>query len=105
MGREATLYLVELRCASRRTDGWSSGCAVHLHDAEIRRDERPPVIWACHCAGREIGYCHIEKLHNFESLPPSGFHRRCRFSGVAVRCGSPAGPGRWPSLMLDRLIA
>ena len=31
------------------------------------------LIWEGHKAGREIGYCHIEKLHNLESLPPTGF--------------------------------
>ncbi|MGH6798736.1 MAG: cyclase family protein, partial [Roseiarcus sp.] len=24
-------------------------------------------------AGRHIGYCHIEKLHNLEALPSTGF--------------------------------
>jgi len=30
-----------------------------------------------HKAGREIGYCHLEKLHNLESLPAHGFTICC----------------------------
>jgi kynurenine formamidase len=28
------------------------------------------LIWEGHKAGRDIGYCHLEKLHNLEALPP-----------------------------------
>ncbi|HSJ41139.1 MAG TPA: cyclase family protein, partial [Xanthobacteraceae bacterium] len=35
------------------------------------------LIWEGHRAGREIGYCHIEKLHNLASLPPHGFTVAC----------------------------
>ena len=30
-----------------------------------------------HRAGREIGYCHLEKLHNLETLPADGFMVAC----------------------------
>jgi kynurenine formamidase len=30
-----------------------------------------------HRAGREIGYSHLEKLHNLEQLPPDGFEVVC----------------------------
>ena len=30
-----------------------------------------------HKAGRHIGYCHIEKLHNLEALPSAGFMVSC----------------------------
>ncbi len=39
------------------------------------RDES--LIWEGHKAGRDIGYCHIEKLHNLESLPAYGFMIAC----------------------------
>jgi kynurenine formamidase len=39
------------------------------HDARL--------IWEGHKAGREIGYCHIEKLHNLEVLPSKGFLVSC----------------------------
>ena len=35
------------------------------------------VIWEGHKAGREIGYCHIEKLHRLEELPATGFTVAC----------------------------
>jgi kynurenine formamidase len=35
------------------------------------------VIWEGHKAGRHIGYCHLEKLHNLEALPDTGFMVSC----------------------------
>jgi len=35
------------------------------------------LIWEGHKAGRHIGYCHIEKLHNLEQLPSTGFAVSC----------------------------
>lgn len=35
------------------------------------------LIWEGHMAGRHIGYCHIEKLHNLEQLPSAGFVVSC----------------------------
>jgi len=35
------------------------------------------LIWEGHKAGRDIGYCHIEKLHNLEQLPATGFTIAC----------------------------
>ena len=37
------------------------------------RPTTPRIIWEGHKAGRDIGYCHIEKLHNLEALPATGF--------------------------------
>ena len=41
------------------------------------RPTTPSIIWEGHRAGREIGYCHIEKLHNLEKLPAKGFSISC----------------------------
>ena len=35
------------------------------------------LIWEGHKAGREIGYCHMEKLTNLDLLPASGFTVSC----------------------------
>jgi len=35
------------------------------------------LIWEGHKAGRDIGYCHLEKLHNPEALPLDGFFISC----------------------------
>jgi hypothetical protein len=35
------------------------------------------LIWEGHKADRNIGYCHLEKLHNLEALPNDGFTVAC----------------------------
>ena len=37
----------------------------------------PSIIWEGHKAGADVGYCQIEKLHNLESLPATGFTVAC----------------------------
>jgi kynurenine formamidase len=54
------------------------------------------LIWEGHKAGREIGYCHLEKLHNLEALPAKGFTVSC--FPVKVQGGS-AGWTRAVALM------
>ncbi|MEU9823285.1 cyclase family protein [Pseudonocardia alni] len=77
MGREATLWLLERGVRLTGTDAWSWD-APFVHTAErYARDRDPSVIWEGHRAGREIGYCHIEKLHNLEQLPEAGFQVCC----------------------------
>ena len=43
----------------------------------MRRPTTPSLIWEGHRAGREIGYCHLEKLHNLDQLPSKGFTISC----------------------------
>ncbi|HET6520633.1 MAG TPA: cyclase family protein, partial [Geminicoccaceae bacterium] len=77
MGREATLYLLERGVRVTGTDGWSWD-APFSHTARRYAETRDPsLIWEGHRAGREIGYCHIEKLHNLEQLPADGFQVVC----------------------------
>ena len=77
MGREATLYLLEPGVKLTGTDGWSWD-APFVYTAERHRQTgNAALIWEGHRAGREIGYCHLEKLHNLESLPADGFSVAC----------------------------
>jgi kynurenine formamidase len=77
MGREATLYLTERGVRVVGTDAWSWD-APFSHTAKRWAHERDPrIIWEGHKAGREIPYWQMEKLHNLESLPPSGFEIAC----------------------------
>lgn len=77
MGREATLYLLERGVRVTGTDAWSWD-APFVHTAErYAEDGDASIIWEGHRAGREIGYCHIEKLHNLEVLPATGFTVSC----------------------------
>jgi kynurenine formamidase len=86
VGREATLYLLERGVRLTGTDAWSWD-APFVHTAQrYARDHDPSVIWEGHRAGREIGYCHIEKLHNLEALPATGFEVAC--FPVSVQGGS-----------------
>src|SRR5215470_15161475 len=73
MGREATLYLTSRGVKITGTDAWSRD-APFVHTAQkFAETKNAKLIWEGHKAGREIGYCHIEKLHNLELLPPHGF--------------------------------
>ena len=84
MGREATLYLLERGVRVTGTDGWSWD-APFVHTKEKYLATRDPsLIWEGHKAGREIGYCHLEKLHNLEALPADGL-RGVLLSGQGAR--------------------
>jgi kynurenine formamidase len=77
MGREATLYLLERGVRLTGTDAWSWD-APFVHTKEkYMASGNPDLIWEGHKAGREIGYCHLEKLHNLEALPSHGFTVSC----------------------------
>lgn len=77
MGYEATMYLLERGVRLTGTDGWSWD-APFVHTAEkYKADKDASIIWEGHKAGRHIGYCHLEKLHNLESLPSHGFMISC----------------------------
>ena len=77
MGREATLYLLERGVRVTGTDAWSWDAPfVHTKD-KYAETGNADLIWEGHKAGREIGYCHLEKLHNLEKLPGDGFRIAC----------------------------
>lgn len=77
MGREATLYLLEQGVKITGIDSWSWD-APFLHTREkYLKTQDASLIWEGHKAGRDIGYCHLEKLHNLEALPDSGFTVCC----------------------------
>jgi kynurenine formamidase len=77
MGREATLYLTERGVRVTGTDAWSWDAPfVHTARAYVQTKDAS-LIWEGHRAGMEIGYCHIEKLHNLEDLPASGYTVSC----------------------------
>jgi kynurenine formamidase len=77
MGREATLYLLERGVRLTGTDGWSWDAPFVHTRAKYAETKDASLIWEGHKAGREVGYCHIEKLHNLEALPAKGFMVSC----------------------------
>jgi kynurenine formamidase len=77
MGAEATKYLLDRGVRLTGTDGWSWD-APFVHTAKRYAETHDArLIWEGHKAGRHIGYCHIEKLHNLEALPAHGFTIAC----------------------------
>jgi len=77
MGKAATLWLLERGIRVVGTDGWSWDAPFSFTKKRIAEGGSPDLIWEGHRAGREIGYSHIEKLHNLEVLPPDGFMVCC----------------------------
>ena len=77
MGYDATMYLLERGVRLTGTDAWSWD-APFSHTAKRYAENRDAsIIWEGHKAGRDIGYCHLEKLHNLEALPGDGFTVSC----------------------------
>ncbi len=51
------------------------------------------LIWEGHKAGRDIGYCHLEKLANLDQLPATGFEISC--FPVKIKAASAGWTVRW----------
>ncbi len=77
MGYEATMYLLERGVRLTGTDAWSWDAPFEYTAARIAETGNKALIWEGHKAGRDIGYCHLEKLHNLEALPGDGFTICC----------------------------
>ncbi len=77
MGRNATLYLTERGVRVAGTDAWSWDAPFPHTAKAFAANQDPSIIWEGHKAGRDIGYCHLEKLNNLESLPDKGFTVAC----------------------------
>jgi len=73
MGREATLYLAAQGVKVCGTDAWGWDAPLKYQRAEIERTGDKSLFWQGHKAGADCVYCHIEKLHNLESLPAHGY--------------------------------
>lgn len=77
VGREATLFLLEQGVKVTGTDAWSWD-APFVHTAvKYAKEGNAKIIWEGHKAGREHGYCHLEKLTNLDALPSHGFFVCC----------------------------
>ena len=77
MGYEATMYLLERGIRVTGTDAWSWDAPFSYTAERFAKEKDASIIWEGHKAGRDIGYCHLEKLHNLESLPATGFTLSC----------------------------
>lgn len=77
MGYEATMYLLERGVRLTGTDAWSWDAPFSYTAKKVAETGDKSLIWEGHKAGRDIGYCHLEKLHNLEALPPFGYTVSC----------------------------
>lgn len=77
IGREATLHLLRQGVRVTGTDAWSWDAPFAYTAQRYAREHDASIIWEGHRAGRDIGYCHIEKLNNLEQLPATGFQVAC----------------------------
>jgi kynurenine formamidase len=77
MGYDATMFLLEKGIRLTGTDAWSWDAPFYFTAQKWAKDRDPSIIWEGHKAGRHIGYCHLEKLHNLELLPSTGFTISC----------------------------
>lgn len=77
MGREATLFLAEQGVKIVGTDAWSWDAPFVHTNKRFQETGDKSIIWEGHKAGLEIGYFQIEKLHNLEVLPATGFTISC----------------------------
>jgi kynurenine formamidase len=77
MGKAATLWLLERGVRLMGIDGWSWDAPFSFTRQRVQETGDVGLIWEGHRAGREIGYCHMEKLHGLEQLPADGFTVAC----------------------------
>lgn len=98
IGKAATLWLLERGVRLVGTDGWSWDAPFSHTRRRVAETGDAGLIWEGHRAGREIGYSHLEKLHNLEGLPADGFEVAC--FPVKVHRGS-AGWTRAVAILSD----
>lgn len=73
MGYEATMYLLERGVRLTGTDAWSWDAPFSYTARKFAETGDKSLLWEGHKAGKDIGYSHLEKLHNLEALPGDGF--------------------------------
>jgi kynurenine formamidase len=101
MGYGATRYLLDRGIRLTGTDAWSWD-APFVHTArKYGETHDASLIWEGHKAGRDIGYCHLEKLHNLESLPGDGYFVSCFPHKIR---GASAGWTRAVAIVDERLF-
>ena len=77
MGREATLYLTSRGVRVTGIDAWGWDAPFSHTSKKWEETKDPAIIWEGHYSGREIPYCHMEKMLHLEELPGNGFMVAC----------------------------
>lgn len=76
-GRNATLFLTDHGVKVVGTDAWSWDAPFVFTAQRYAETGDASLIWEGHKAGQEAGYCQIEKLHNLDQIPSTGFTVSC----------------------------
>jgi len=87
MDRESTLFLTEKGVRVVGIDAWSWDRPLPFLAQEFQATGDPKVIWEAHFSGIEIGYCHMEKMANFDQIGRSTGFIVCCFP-VKIRKAS-----------------
>ena len=77
VGYEGTMYMLERGVRVTGTDAWSWDAPFVHTKKKYEETGDAKLIWEGHRAGADIGYCHIEKMHNLEAIPSTGFQISC----------------------------
>ena len=78
MTAEATRWLIDHGIRTMGIDAWGWDQPFWAMKARFQATGDPAVIWEAHRVGRDLEYCHIEKLANLATLPrPYGFKVAC----------------------------
>lgn len=77
MGYDATMYLTRRGVRVTGTDAWSWDAPFAFTARKVAETGDTSLVWEGHKAGLEIGYCHMEKLTNLDTLPDYGFLVSC----------------------------
>ena len=92
IGREATIWLSKQGIRIAGTDAWIWDLPLPLAGKKYEETKDASLIWEGHKAGRDIIFCHMEKVTNLDKLPAFGFRVVClpikveRASAGWVRC-------------------
>jgi kynurenine formamidase len=98
-GREATLHLTRQGVRVVGTDAWSWDAPFVHTERRYAASGDASIIWEGHKAGRDIGYCQLEKLSKLDTLPDHGFEVMC--FPVKIR-GASAGWSRVVAVLEDK---
>ncbi len=101
MGYEATMYLLDHGVRLTGTDAWSWDAPFSYTAKKFAETGDRSLLWEGHKAGRDVGYCHLEKLHNLESIPGDGFYISCFPHKIR---GASAGWTRAVAIFDERLM-
>ncbi len=78
MSAAATRWLIAQGIRVMGIDAWGWDQPFWAMKERFKATGDPGVIWEAHRVGRELEYCHIEKLANLDALPrPFGFKVAC----------------------------